>query len=170
MKTHRQSMALDDVLEFMGVIWAIDHEMERVSKRMESTIGLTIPQRMSLLLIERHPGMLASHLASVLHLHRGTVTGVVHRLVAAGYVVRTADAADARRSGLRLTAAGRRINSQHTGTFEGAVRRVLMAVPSRDLSAAVRVLSTLADELRAVAGVRRVSNARRPANPGLACV
>jgi len=35
---------LDDVLRFMRLIWAVDHELERVSKRMESRLGLTIPQ------------------------------------------------------------------------------------------------------------------------------
>ena len=75
---------LDEVLQFMGLIWAIDPEMERVSKRMEATVGLTIPQRLSLLLIGRNPGILASELASVLHLHRGTLSGVIRRLEAAG--------------------------------------------------------------------------------------
>ena len=54
---------------------------------METRLGLTIPQRMSLLLIGRTPGILASELAEVLHLHRGTVSGIVRRLEAAGYVV-----------------------------------------------------------------------------------
>ena len=143
---------LDDVLEFMGLIWAIDHEMERVSKRMESTVGLTIPQRLSVLLIGRHPGIVASELATILHLHRGTVTGIVHRLEVAGYVRRTIDPDDGRRAGLSLTAAGQRVNARRAGTFEGAVRRVLATAPPRDLSAAARVLSMLSTELRGVAG------------------
>ena len=142
---------LDDVLEFMGLIWAIDHEMERVSKRMESTVGLTIPQRLSLLLIGRHPGMLASDLAGVLHLHRGTVTGIVQRLEAAGYLKRAADPHDGRRAALSLTPAGQRVNARRSGTFEGAVRRVLAGAPPRDLLASTRVLSMLAAELRAIA-------------------
>lgn len=143
---------LDDVLEFMGLIWAIDHEMERVSKRMETVVGLTIPQRLSLLFIGRHPGMLASELADVLHLHRGTVTGIVQRLEAQGYVKRTVDPDDGRRAGLSLTATGQRVNARRAGTFEGAVRRVLAEAPLRDLSASTRVLSMLATELRTVAG------------------
>ena len=38
------AIPLDDVLHFMRLIWAIDHELERVSKRMEARLGLTIPQ------------------------------------------------------------------------------------------------------------------------------
>jgi DNA-binding MarR family transcriptional regulator len=142
---------LDEVLEFMGLIWAIDHEMERVSKRMEVAIGLTIPQRLTLLLIGRHPGILASELADILCLHRGTVTGIVYRLEDAGYVRRTADPVDGRRTGLSLTAAGQRINDRRAGTFEDAVRHVLAATASRDLGAATRVLSLLSQQLRATA-------------------
>jgi len=133
----------------MRLIWAIDHELERVSKRMEARLGLTIPQRLSLLLIGRNPGILASELATVLHLHRGTLSGVIRRLEAAGYVARTVDADDARRAGLTLTAAGRRVNRRRAGTFEDAVRRVLGDTASTERVAAEQVFGRLAGELRA---------------------
>ena len=145
-----RDIPLDDVLRFMRLIWAIDHELERVSKRMESRIGLTIPQRLALLLIGRNPGILASELASVLHLHRGTLSGVVRRLEAAGYVTRTVDARDARRAGLTLTAAGRTVNRRRAGTFEDAARRVLESIQPAERSAAEHVLARLGTELRAV--------------------
>jgi DNA-binding MarR family transcriptional regulator len=143
-----REIPLDDVLRFMRLIWAIDHELERVSKRMEARLGLTIPQRLALLLIGRNPGILASELASVLHLHRGTLSGVVRRLEAAGYVTRTVDAADARRAGLSLTAAGRRVNRRRAGTFEDAARRVLAATLPAERAAAEHVLARLGSELR----------------------
>ena len=143
-----REIPLDDVLRFMRLIWAIDHELERVSKRMEARLGLTIPQRLSLLLIGRNPGILASELATVLHLHRGTLSGVVRRLEAAGYVIRTVDASDARRAGLTLTASGRRVNRRRAGTFEDAVRRALGATPADERAAAERVLGRLGGELR----------------------
>jgi DNA-binding MarR family transcriptional regulator len=150
-----REIPLDDVLRFMRLIWAVDHELERVSKRMESRLGLTIPQRMSLLLIGRNPGILASELAAVLHLHRGTLSGVVRRLEAAGYVTRTVDASDARRAGLTLTPAGQRINRRRAGTFEDAVRRVLAATRSTDRAAAEHVLARLGSELRSVSTADR---------------
>jgi DNA-binding MarR family transcriptional regulator len=144
-----REIPLDDVLRFMRLIWAIDHELERVSKRMETRLGLTIPQRLSLLLIGRNPGILASELAAVLHLHRGTLSGVVRRLEAAGYVTRTVDASDARRAGLTLTPAGQRVNRRRAGTFEDAVRRVLAATLPGERAAAEHVLASLGGELRA---------------------
>ena len=149
----RREIPLDDVLRFMRLIWAIDHELERVSKRMEARLGLTVPQRLSLLLIGRNPGILASELAAVLHLHRGTLSGVVRRLEAAGYVTRTVDAADARRAGLTLTPAGERMNRRRAGTFEDVVRRVLGATLASDRVAAEHVLARLAGELRATGDV-----------------
>jgi DNA-binding MarR family transcriptional regulator len=145
-----REIPLDDVLRFMRLIWAVDHELERVSKRMESRIGLTIPQRLSLLLIGRNPGILASELAAVLHLHRGTLSGVVRRLETAGYVTRTLDASDARRAGLTLTAAGQRVNRRRAGTFEDAVRRVIGATSASERAAAEQVLARLGGELRMV--------------------
>ena len=147
-----REVPIDDVLHFMRLIWAIDHELERVSKRMEVRLGLTIPQRMSLLLIGRKPGILASELAAVLHLHRGTLSGVLRRLEAAGYITRTVDASDARRAGLTLTAAGRKVNRRRAGTFEDAVRRVLGATLANDRAAAEQVLARLAGELRSTGG------------------
>jgi len=141
---------LDDVLRFMRLIWAIDHELERVSKRMESRIGLTIPQRLSLLLIGQNPGILASELAAVLHLHRGTLSGIVLRLKTAGYIERTVEPDDGRRVGLTLTQAGKEMNRRRAGTFEDAVRQVLASTPERERSAAEHVLTRLGTELRAV--------------------
>jgi MarR family transcriptional regulator, organic hydroperoxide resistance regulator len=149
-----REIPLDDVLRFMRLIWAIDHELERVSKRMEARLGLTIPQRLSLLLIGRNPGILASELAAVLHLHRGTLSGVVRRLEAAGYVTRTVDASDARRAGLTLTAAGHKVNRRRAGTFEDAARRVLAATLPTERMAAEHVLARLGGELRAVGDAR----------------
>jgi DNA-binding MarR family transcriptional regulator len=141
---------LDDVLRFMRLIWAVDHELERVSKRIESRLGLTIPQRLSLLLIGRSPGILASELAAILHLHRGTLSGVLRRLEKGGYIERAVSAEDGRRVGLTLTRAGRTANRHRAGTFEEAARRVLGSTRSPDRAAAEQVLTRLAEELRAI--------------------
>lgn len=145
-----RDIPLDDVLRFMRLIWSIDHELERVSKRMEARIGLTIPQRLSLLLIGRHPGILGSELADVLHLHRGTLSGIVQRLEVAGYVARAADPRDARRVGLTLTRAGRTANERREGTFEDAARRALDGLLPAERAAAEHALVRLSAELRAV--------------------
>jgi hypothetical protein len=79
MPRERPSTSTDPAIEFMQSMWAVDHELQRVSKRMEAAIGLTGPQRFALVLISRFPGVAAGILAAHLHLHPGTVTGIIAR-------------------------------------------------------------------------------------------
>jgi DNA-binding MarR family transcriptional regulator len=131
----------------MRLIWAVDHELHSLSKRMQSTLGLTVPQRMTLLLIGRQPGILASEIAALLHLHQGTLSGVVRRLESAKYVTRVGDTGDARRMRLTLTAKGRKANASRTGTYEAAVRRVLKTTGRKEIEAAETLLMRLAQAL-----------------------
>ena len=62
----------DPVLEFIRRMWAVDHELQRVSKRMVSRIGLTAPQRLAVRFIGLHEGLTLGGLAELLHLHAGT--------------------------------------------------------------------------------------------------
>ena len=55
------------VLEFIRLMWAVDHELQRVSKRMVSQIGLTAPQRLALRFIGLQPQLTLGELAAVLH-------------------------------------------------------------------------------------------------------
>jgi DNA-binding MarR family transcriptional regulator len=139
---------MPSLLQFMQLIWAVDHELQSISKRMQSRLGLTVPQRMALLLIGGKRGILAGELAELLHLHPGTISGVVGRLESAGLIVREDDAQDARRIRLALTPAGHAANRRRAGTFEAAVRRVLAASSKSDLATAGRVLTRLAEALK----------------------
>jgi DNA-binding MarR family transcriptional regulator len=137
-----------EVLRFMRLIWAIDHELERVSKRMEASHGLTIAQRMTLLLISRHRDVSAAELAALMHVHAGTMSGIVKRLEAGGFIARRSDKADARRQVLTVTPKGVKANRQRHGTFENTVRDLLRASDGADIAATERTLELLADLLR----------------------
>jgi DNA-binding MarR family transcriptional regulator len=152
---------LERVLEFMQVMWAVDHQLQSVSKNMKSTLGLTVPQRMSLLLIGRNPYISAAELAGSLHLHPGTISGIVRRLEDAGLITRESDETDARRARLVLTGEGREVNRRRKGTFEDAVRKVLGASSSDDIAGAERVLSRLASQLQAIVGASTSPRASR---------
>jgi MarR family transcriptional regulator, organic hydroperoxide resistance regulator len=142
----------DRVLRFMRLIWAIDHELERVSKRMESSLGLTVAQRMTLLLIGRHEGISGGGLAALMHMHPGTMSGILKRLEAGGFIERTGHEHDARRLVLTLTARGVTANKQQQGTFESTVRSLLRSQSATEVAATERVLSSLAARLRETAG------------------
>ncbi len=142
----------EPVLDFLRLMWAVDHELQSVSKRMLIDLGLTGPQRLAVRFIGLQPGLAAGELAALLHLDPGTVTGILRRLEAARMIVRAREPSDNRRVCLTLTRRGQAINRRRTGTIEFAVRRALASVPDSDVRAARRVLRVIAGQLGAEAG------------------
>jgi DNA-binding MarR family transcriptional regulator len=138
----------DSALDFIRLLWKVDHELHSVSKRMVSRFGLTAPQRLAVRFIGREPGLTLGELAALLHLDPGTVTGIVQRLESARLVQRERAEVDTRRMHLALTAKGQTLNRRRKGTVEAAVRRTLSAVARADSAAAARVLRRLATDLR----------------------
>jgi len=137
----------DPVLEFLGLMWAVDHELHRVSKAMIGRLGLTAPQRLAVRLVGLHPGLTPGQLAEFLHLDPGTVSGIVKRLESAGLVARERSGGDTRRMHLTLTAEGQTLNRRRKGTVEAAVRKTLDGMSSADRAAASRLLQRLAAHL-----------------------
>ncbi|MGE5814510.1 MAG: MarR family winged helix-turn-helix transcriptional regulator [Acidobacteriota bacterium] len=131
----------------MQWLWAVAHGLERVSKRMGSTLGITGPQRLTLRVIGLFPDISAGELAEVLRIHPSTLTGILQRLVDRGWVARSAPKGDRRLAVLRLTAAGRGQNRNSRGTLEAAVRSALARCRPSERTAATRVLGRLAEHL-----------------------
>jgi len=139
--------ALGPNLDFLRELWALDHALQRHSKRMERTIGVSGPQRLALRLVGRFPGLPAGRLARLLHLHPSTVSGLVKRLGDRGLIVRDTDGADRRRAHLRITPAGMDLLSRPQATIESAVSTVLQAMPPRQIEAALRVIASVSMNL-----------------------
>lgn len=137
---------LGPVLEFMRALWAIDHQLQSASKRMETALGVTGPQRLVLRIVGQHPGITGGEVADILHLHPSTLTGILKRLGARRLVDRKADPADARRALLFLTARGRGVDVR-SGSVEGAVRRALAKLPPRAVRETREALEGIAAEI-----------------------
>jgi DNA-binding MarR family transcriptional regulator len=137
----------DGVLEFMRLLWAIDHGLQSRSKQMASSVGVTGPQRLAIRLAARVPHITAGQLAGLLHVHPSTLTGVLQRLEKRGILVREQDPNDGRRALFRVTPKGRKIDQLRSGTAEAVVTRALGKVEPSDLAAAERVLSVIANTL-----------------------
>ena len=144
--TEAKGLPLGAVLDFMRLLWAVDHALQSASKRMESTFGLTGPQRLVVRIVGRFPGISAGALADVLHVHPSTLTGVLRRLEQRGVLQRRGDPNDGRRALFGLTNRGKKLDTLRTGLVEQAVKRVLARLPS-DVAAAQRILAVLASEL-----------------------
>jgi DNA-binding MarR family transcriptional regulator len=140
---------MDPVLELLRLMWAVDHELHRVSKAMIGRLGLTAPQRLAVRFVGLEPGLTPGRLAELLHLDPGTVSGIIKRLEHAGLLLRARSEGDTRRMHLTLTAKGQTLNRRRKGTVEAAVRRTLDGLPGEDLAAASRLLQRLATQLAA---------------------
>ncbi|MBX3206509.1 MAG: MarR family transcriptional regulator [Labilithrix sp.] len=143
----REQSALGVALDFLRLLWAVDHGLQRRSKRMEVELGVTGMQRIVIRLIGRYPEIAAGRLAELVHVHPSTLTGVLRRLVDRGFVQRDRDAEDARRSKFLLLPPGETIDATQAGTVEAAVRRALARMPPETIDAARTVLAALAEEL-----------------------
>jgi DNA-binding MarR family transcriptional regulator len=138
---------LGGVLDFMRLLWALDHGLQARSKRMQARHGVTGPQRLALRLIGRFPGVSAGRLADLLSVHPSTLTGILARLEARRFIRRQPDPADARRARFELTTSGRAINEKRSGTVEQAVAKALGSLPDEQLRASETVLRVLIDSL-----------------------
>lgn len=143
---------LGEALEFLRLVWGVHHALERRSKRMEASLGVTGPQRLVLRIVGRFPGIPAGRLARILHVHPSTLTGVLRRLERRGLIERRPDPRDARRRSLGLTARGREIDLRSEGTVEAAVRRILASTPRAQVQSTARVLASLARALDIMGG------------------
>jgi DNA-binding MarR family transcriptional regulator len=131
----------------MRLLWAVDHGLQSTSKRMNRDLGVTGPQRLVIRVVGRFPGISAGELASVLHVHPSTLTGVLARLIERRLLSRTPHPHDRRRTLLRLTEQGRRLDKLNAGTVESAVRQALRATSPADHAAAGRLLARIAESL-----------------------
>jgi DNA-binding MarR family transcriptional regulator len=131
----------------MQQLWSLSHGLQRMSKRMQSTLGVTGPQRLALRMIGRSPSISAGRVSDVLRLHPSTVTGILRRLEDRGLVRRKPDPADGRRAMFELTPAGRKLDELRSHTVETAVRRALLQCTPGELDATARVLEVVIAEL-----------------------
>ena len=143
----RPEARLGKTLRFMQQLWALAHALEARSKRMQRAIGITGLQRLVLRIVGRDPGIGAGELASVLHVHPSTLTGVLARLEERRLVARTVDTDDARRIHLGLTPRGRELDQDHTGTVEAALRRALARCDPEVVEATREVIARIIEEL-----------------------
>lgn len=151
---------LGSALEFLRLLWALDHGLHRSSKRMLRAVGVTGPQRLALRIIGRFPGITAGGLARIILLHPSTLSGVLARLESGGFVERRGDPGDGRLALFVLTEKGRAVDRHTAGTIEAAVESALARIPAASLAITREVLTTLAETLER--GLRKGTAGSRP--------
>ena len=147
MRPQDPPVELGPTLDFLRELWALDHAMQKRSKKMAKELGVTGPQRLALRLISRFPGLPAGRLARLLHLHPSTVSGIVKRLATRGFIARGTDGPDRRRAMLRITPVGLGLLSRPEPTLESAVYQALEQMTDRQIEAALRAIGVIAMSL-----------------------
>ena len=112
--------------------------------------GVTQTQFLVLTAVRAYARCTMSALAQALHVSMPTISGIVDRLVRAGYLHRVPQPEDRRQVAVELTAKGQRFFQ----AFEGVIRRrweeVLLTLDSDELQAFYDVITKLRERLQAV--------------------
>jgi MarR family transcriptional regulator, organic hydroperoxide resistance regulator len=138
---------LDATLDFMRLLWSIEHGLQKRSKRMKAEHGITGPQRLVVRVVNQFPGISAGDLARLVKLHPSTITGILQRLVTARLIRREPHPDDSRRVRLWMTRRAARHAQASSGTVESTVRGVLQRARPSDVKRARAVLAELARHL-----------------------
>lgn len=144
---HDQERPLGQTLDFLRVLWAINHGLATTSRYMKSKFGITGRQRLIIQVVNEFPGISAGDLARVLHLDPSTLTGVLQQMSQRALLQLQADTRDRRRLRIALTPKGRRMSHMAVGAIEAAVSKTLTSVSPAKLKATREVLTLLADNL-----------------------
>ena len=137
----------DPTIVFLQTLWALDHRLQSHSKRMKTRAGVTGPQRLVIRILAASPKTSPSDLARILFFHKSTVTVVLRSLERGKLVRRRPNPNDRRAVVLELTALGKKIADQRSGTVESVIRAALARLPKRDVETARRVLERLSTAL-----------------------
>jgi len=92
----------DTLIALRRIMRAVDLH----SKRLERTVGLTVPQLLVLQSLDAGAGHTVGEIAGDVHLSQGTVTAMLDRLVAKGLVTRRRSESDRRKVRVTLTPEG----------------------------------------------------------------
>jgi DNA-binding MarR family transcriptional regulator len=115
------------------------------------SVNLTMQQLKVLLLLSRHDGIASQELTRDLGVASATLSGIVDRLVAQGYVSRTEDTHDRRIRRIHLAPAGRKAMEEIMDSGTKAQRRLLDRLDDETLQMLETVLGRITAAARAEA-------------------
>lgn len=143
--TTAELLSLDNQLCF--ALYSASLSMTRLYKPLLDELALTYPQYLVMLALWEADGVTVSDLGTRLSLDSGTLTPLLKRLEATGYLSRMRDVADERRVLIRLRAEGRALRARAV-----QVPQCLLAASQcslEELSQLTRQLQALRDRVSA---------------------
>jgi len=147
----RSAPTLDDLLKLDNqlcfAVYSTSLAMTRLYKPMLEKLQLTYPQYLVMLALWERDGEMVSELGERLSLDSGTLTPLLKRLEANGYLTRMRDVADERRVRITLTSAGRRLKARAADVPACLMAAAQCSVP--ELVALTQQIQTLRDRIKA---------------------
>jgi len=134
----------DDVLAAMDALRHIVRALRVFSHTTRERLSVSGAQLFVLRCIEEEPGLSLKALSRRTTTDPSSVSVVVNRLCAAGWIKRTTAADDARRSHLAITARGRALLCRAPPVVQTRLIEGLRALPPRELASVSRALGKLA--------------------------
>ena len=139
--TGAAALQLDNQLCF--ALYSASLVMTKVYKPLLAPLGLTYPQYLVMLLLWERTSWSVSELGERLYLDSGTLTPLLKRMEAAGFLERKRSSQDERRVDITLTAAGRKLKASAAKVFACVIRATGRPVPELvELTRQVRALRT----------------------------
>ena len=127
-------------------VYAAGHAFNRIYKPVLEPLGLTYPQYLVLLVLWEQDGLTVKEIGQRLHLDSGTLTPVLKRLQAMGYVQRSRDLPDERQVRVTLTERGQAIREQAVAGRKEVV--CASGLSEEQIQVLRRELDQLSDALR----------------------
>lgn len=118
-------------------------------RQLTTTTGLTPSQLLVLQEIDRRPNAIPSAIASALQFSQATITSLVDRLAAAGYVERQRSERDKRQVLLRVTPAGRTLLASAPDLLQERFRERFSALAPWEQAMLLAAVSRLGEMLGA---------------------
>jgi DNA-binding MarR family transcriptional regulator len=114
--TTKQSTPLNAMLQLDNqlcfALYSTSLAMTKMYKPLLEELGLTYPQYLAMLVLWERDGLMVSELGERLYLDSGTLTPLLKRLEASGFISRIRDIEDERRVRITLTSSGRRLKTR----------------------------------------------------------
>ncbi|BDT69768.1 organic hydroperoxide resistance transcriptional regulator [Comamonadaceae bacterium OS-1] len=108
--TADETLLLDNQLCF--ALYSASLAMTKLYKPLLKALGLTYPQYLAMLVLWERDSQMVSELGERLSLDSGTLTPLLKRMEAAGWISRQRDVQDERRVFITLTPAGRNLKTE----------------------------------------------------------
>lgn len=110
-------------------VYSANHAFNRVYQPLLKDLSLTYPQFIAMILLWEQDGQTVGELGQKLFLQSNTLTPILKRLEALGFVKRNRDSADERQVRIKLTESGRKLRLRSSGIVRSV--REAAGLPNR---------------------------------------